>query len=131
MFARGGRRSGVMRLGAALALGLLKGATSAVPVLAAAPANDLMSRPVVIPSSATVITASTTNVDATFGNEPTPSCQTIVGRSIWYRYRPDAPMRVLLYSPPRERYPNRRHGSSCLQADIERFPAGCVRRRQW
>jgi hypothetical protein len=68
------------------------GATPHVPQ--AAPPNDLCAGAEIIPAAGpfpyfTAITADITDATTT-GDPPTPSCQSLVSRSIWYRFTPSS-----------------------------------------
>ncbi len=64
--------------------------------MAAPPDQDSLATPRII-SAGTLSGASGSNNDeATFVREPTPSCQHNVGHTVWWRYRPPAPMVVTM-----------------------------------
>lgn len=69
---------------------------TASPVLGAAPSNDKISTPYVLSPSTLTGGSGFNTTEATFAGEPSPTCQTAVGRTIWYRYRPDFGMKVSL-----------------------------------
>jgi hypothetical protein len=70
------------------------------PVTAAAPDNDTIARARIVSSSVIGGGSGVTNAEATFSHEPTPSCQTSVGATVWYRYRPFAAMKATLSTSP-------------------------------
>ncbi len=75
----------------ALVLGVIGTLMVAGPVVAAAPSNDLITNPQIISLGSLSGVSSATNVDATFGGEPTPSCRPGVGKSVWWRIRTEQP----------------------------------------
>ena len=72
---------------------------AAGPVLAAPPPNDTIRNARVVGDAkggfvSKLETANTT--EATFTNEPTPSCGSSIGKTVWFRMRPSFPLRVVV-----------------------------------
>jgi hypothetical protein len=78
----------------ALILGVVGTVVMAGPVAAAAPDNDTIAGARIISPNTLSGASNAISTGATKVNEPTPSCQTNVGATIWYRYRPPTGMRI-------------------------------------
>jgi hypothetical protein len=78
----------------ALILGVVGTVVMAGPVVAAPPNNDTIAGARVISPNTLSGASNAISAEATKVNEPTPSCQTSTGATVWWRYRPPTGMRI-------------------------------------
>lgn len=82
------------RFSLALVLIVTATASGGGAATAAPPSHDSLATPRILSAGTIGGASGSNNEEATFAGEPTPSCQHSVGHTVWWRYRPPAPMVV-------------------------------------